>query len=328
MNVLPVNARKFINQFQGGFPISRRPFLQVAAKLGLTESALIALINDLVRDGYLSRFGPLFDVSRMGGSQILAAMAVPESRFPEVVDLVNGFDSVAHNYRRQHELNMWFVVSAESAELIQCTVEEIESMTGLRVYRFPKDREFYVGLFLKLDAGGGVETVSRDTSLPSSDFEPVRQDRDLIVCCQEGLPLVTEPYEEIAKRMSMPATEVMDRLRRLHDHGVIRRIGAIPNHYRLGLRANGMTVWNVSDNEADAVGQKVGALPFVSHCYLRPRHLPVWPYNLFAMVHGADRRSVESKRAMIRELLGSRSGGDEVLYSSEILKKTGLKLAA
>jgi DNA-binding Lrp family transcriptional regulator len=111
-------------------------------------------------------------------------------------------------------------------------------------------------------------------------------------------------------------------------HGVIRRIGVVPNHYRLGLKANGMTVWDVADDQAGLLGEQIARLDFVSHCYLRPRHLPVWRYNLFAMVHGHSRDEVGEKSAQIASLLGSHCNARETLFSSEILKKTGMRLAA
>ncbi len=119
---------------------------------------------------------------------------------------------------------------------------------------------------------------------------------------------------------------VIARLARLKASGVIRRIAAAPNHYKLGMVANGMTVWDVEDARIAELGPLVGALPFVTHCYERPRALPDWPYNLFAMVHGSDRDEVEAKRAQIAVLLGAASRGGDVLYSTRILKKTGLRL--
>jgi DNA-binding Lrp family transcriptional regulator len=107
---------------------------------------------------------------------------------------------------------------------------------------------------------------------------------------------------------------------------VIRRIALAPNHYALGVTANGMSVWDVADDVAEALGAKVGALDFVSHCYLRPRALPDWPYNLFAMIHGRDRAEVETKRAGIAKLLGPACRSSDILYSTRILKKTGLRL--
>ena len=107
-----------------------------------------------------------------------------------------------------------------------------------------------------------------------------------------------------------------------------RRIAAAPNHYALGMTANGMTVWDVNDDRISDLGQRIGALAFVSHCYRRPRALPLWPYNLFAMVHGANRDEVESKRREIAALLGDDCRGSDILYSKRILKKTGLRLSA
>lgn len=153
-------------------------------------------------------------------------------------------------------------------------------------------------------------------------------DRRLIVATQGGLPLVSEPYRALAEQLGIPAGEVMERLRRMLDAGVIRRIGAVPNHYALGYTANGMSVWDVADQRADELGERIGTLDFVSHCYLRPRYPPEWPYNLFAMVHGRSRPEVEAKVARIAELLGEACRRHDVLYSSRILKKTGLRISA
>lgn len=153
-------------------------------------------------------------------------------------------------------------------------------------------------------------------------------DRRLIVATQGGLPLVARPYHELAERLGIPAVAVQERLAAMLDSGVIRRIGAVPNHYALGYRFNGMTVWNVVDARVDALGAQVGALPCVTHCYRRPRRLPDWPYNLFAMVHCKTREEASLRVAEIAELLGPACVGHETLFSSRILKKTGLRIAA
>jgi len=152
-------------------------------------------------------------------------------------------------------------------------------------------------------------------------------DRRIVAATQAGLPLDPRPYHAVAERLGLGAAEVMARLRRLLAAGVVRRIGAVPNHYALGYRANGMSVWDVPDERAGELGRRVGALPFVSHCYRRPRRPPVWPYNLFAMVHGRGRDEVEDKVGRIAALLGPADRGHAVLYSTRILKKTGLRLA-
>ena len=150
-------------------------------------------------------------------------------------------------------------------------------------------------------------------------------DRQIIQATQAGLPLTPEPYQAIAEQLGLSAADVMRRLSTMQDSGIIRRVGAVPNHYKLGYRFNGMTVWNVPDNVIDELGQKVGQLEFVSHCYHRPRHLPEWPYNLFAMVHGKSQQEVDSKIQQIKNLLGANNLGCDVLYSTRILKKTGFR---
>lgn len=152
-------------------------------------------------------------------------------------------------------------------------------------------------------------------------------DRRLIVATQGGLPLVPRPYHALAESLGIAPAEVQERLGRLLADGAIRRIGAVPNHYALGYRHNGMTVWDVDDERIDELGEKVGALPFVTHCYRRPRRLPDWPYNLFAMVHCKNREEAERHVAVIADLLGSACRAHDVLYSSRILKKSGLRIA-
>ncbi len=153
-------------------------------------------------------------------------------------------------------------------------------------------------------------------------------DRAIIVATQDGLPLVPRPFDEVAVAAGTTTRDVLERMGRMQERGVIRRIAAVPNHYALGLSANGMSVWDVDDGEIERLGPEVGRLEFVTHCYRRPRALPEWPYNLFAMVHGAGREEVGGKVAKIAALLGGAARGHEVLYSTRILKKTGLRLSA
>jgi siroheme decarboxylase len=152
-------------------------------------------------------------------------------------------------------------------------------------------------------------------------------DQAIVRALQDGLPLVPEPYAQVAQSAGIAENELLARLRAMLADGRIRRIGAVPNHYALGYAANAMTVWDVADEAIDELGRRVGALPFVTHCYRRPRRLPQWPYNLFAMVHGRSRAETGEKVERIREALGGAARASDVLYSVRILKKTGLRLA-
>jgi DNA-binding Lrp family transcriptional regulator len=151
-------------------------------------------------------------------------------------------------------------------------------------------------------------------------------DRAIIVATQGGLPLVPRPYHAVATTAGVTPEEVMRRLQAMLASGIIRRIGAVPNHYAIGWTANGMTVWDVADDAVDGLGERVGGLAFVTHCYRRPRALPEWPYNLFAMVHGSSRDEVRDKAAVIAGLLGEACRGSDTLFSTRILKKTGLRI--
>ena len=151
-------------------------------------------------------------------------------------------------------------------------------------------------------------------------------DRKIITATQSGLPLVTNPYAAIANELGIEVELLKQRMQIMLEQGQIRRIGAVPNHYKLGYNANAMSVWDVSDDKIVELGQQLGALSFVSHCYERPRFLPEWPYNLFAMVHGKSKQEVAVKVQQIVTLLGSHCSAYELLYSKQILKKTGLRL--
>ncbi|MCP4935800.1 MAG: Lrp/AsnC family transcriptional regulator [bacterium] len=162
------------------------------------------------------------------------------------------------------------------------------------------------------------------SSVSKNPFDEV--DRKIVKATQKGLPLTSKPYHAIADDLGLAADEVMERMNRMLETSIIRRIGVVPNHYSLGLTANGMSVWNVPDEEISKLGAMVGALDYVSHCYHRPRFPPDWPYNLFAMVHGITRDEVESKVDKVSKLLGEADHGHEILYSKRILKKSGLRL--
>jgi DNA-binding Lrp family transcriptional regulator len=138
--------RAIINNVQGGFPISERPFAEAAAPLGLSEDELIGRIGRLLDDGLLTRFGPMYHAERLGGALSLAAMKIPPADFDRVVRLVNAFPEVAHNYAREHEFNMWFVLATEDPQRIAEVIAEIERRTGYHVYNMPKLDEYFVGL--------------------------------------------------------------------------------------------------------------------------------------------------------------------------------------
>ncbi len=328
-----IRHAQVINGLQSGFPLTARPFLAAAQPLGLTEEGLIQAIQQLLKEGLLSRFGPLFNAEEMGGGLTLAALSVPDEQFDRVVEQVNAFPEVAHNYARDHRLNCWFVVATEHREEIPLVLERIARQTGYSPFNLPKLAEYRLGFQVRI-SGDTIDTVPLEALPPPSPGSAMERppaspdpiDRALVAETQAGLPLVPHPYHEVARRVGITAEATMERLEKMLAWGWIRRLGVVPNHYALGLKGNGMTVWDLPDDQVDEWGMVVGGLDFVSHCYRRPKHLPEWPFNLFAMVHGPDRESVVRKMEIIQARLGTVQQGHALLHSSRILKKSGLRL--
>jgi DNA-binding Lrp family transcriptional regulator len=141
--------KQIINALQDGFPICDAPYRQVATQLGLTEQELIDRLKALLNNGTLTRFGPLYNAEQMGGALTLAAVKAPQERYDEITEIINAFPEIAHNYARNHELNMWFVIATETPEQVSQTIDAIERQTGLTVYNMPKNKEYFVNLKLE-----------------------------------------------------------------------------------------------------------------------------------------------------------------------------------
>lgn len=320
-----------LDRLQDGLPVDAEPFGAVAAELNLTVEALLALIGNWLGKGILTRFGPLFDAERIGGAVRLCAMSVPQDHFDEIAECVNAHPEVAHNYERRHKLNMWFVLASDRPERLDAVTVLIEEETGLSVLGLPKLKEFFIGLKVTPPPGTGLpETPLPERRAERSDTPRSldETDRHLVAALQNGLPLVPRPYDVIAERTGLAPDVVVARMTDMHMRGAIRRIGAVPNHFALGWTENAMTVWDVDENAIDTLGAQIGRLPFVSHCYRRPRRLPDWPYSLFAMVHGRTRAEVNKKNSVIADICGERLQASDRLYSTRILKKTGLRISS
>ena len=341
--------RGIINAFQGGFPVVERPFEPAAAALrerrvDVTGPELCERVRELDEEGILSRFGALVNAEEIGGAASLVAMHAPPDRYEEVAETVNGFTAVAHNYEREHpHLNMWFVVSVadhpdpdkDGTDRVEEVLADIEAATGQETYNLPKVQEFHVGAKFLLD--GPVPEGDVDLSdlgpevTPSSRETLTPEERDLIVEIQGGLPITETPYADVAAAIGADADWVIETIKRFNAEGKVRRVGVIPNHYALGYTENGMTVWNVPEDALAEVGPAVASLEFVTHCYERPRHEGVWEYNFFAMTHGRTEAESERRIAEVKALMDEywTVGEDDwdTLFSTRILKKTGIRIA-
>jgi len=337
---LGTNERAVINAFQGGFPVVEQPFEPAAAALqdrgvDLGADELLALVRDLDDRGVLTRFGPLINAEEIGGAATLVAMHAPEDRFDEVVEQVNSHDEVAHNYEREHpHLNVWFVVSVADADRVAEVLAEIEAETGQETYNLPKQQEFRVEAKFLVDGpipGGDVDLSALGPDVSTTERQGLTpQEVDLVREIQDGLPLSATPYRDVAESIGADLDWVLATIKRFETEGKIRRIGVVPNHYALGYTENGMTVWNVPDERLDEVGPAIASLGFVTHCYERPRHEGVWPYNFFAMTHGRSEAESEERIEQVRDRMTDfwdvGDGDWDTLFSTQILKKTGIRI--
>jgi DNA-binding Lrp family transcriptional regulator len=312
-----------LNDFQRGFPLTAAPFDIISHRLGMGVEEVLETLRRLTRDGVISRIGAVFRPNRIGVST-LAAMAVPAARLAEVAQLVNRHPEINHNYEREHAFNLWLVATAANAAHLDRVLHDIEQETGLRIMRLPMVQDYHIDLGFDLRAT--VALADRRSLRGPAAKAGQRLDAEdyaLIAAIQEGLPLVAHPYAEIGAIAGLSEAEVLSRLEHLLNQDIIKRFGIVVRHHELGFRANAMVVWNIPDERIDELGRCIGASGLVNLCYQRPRRLPDWPYNLFAMIHGKDRAAVLERLDLLRDQCGLMDFQHEVLFSKQRFKQTG-----
>ena len=325
-----------IDEHQSGFPVEERPFERVAGEIAAETGAdvdaddLLARVRDLRERGVFRRFGAVLNPPVIGSST-LAAVRAPEDRFEEVAEVINGYRQVNHNYRRDHEWNQWFVVTAGSRERRDAILAEIEARTGCEVLALPMLTDYYIDLEFPVVNGDRFARESLDHTDVSATriSEDARGDlgaleADLLLAIQDGFPLSSTPYADVAGEVDASVDDVLAAVERLLADGCIKRVGCIVNHVVTGFTNNCMVVWNVPDDELDERGEAVGSLPYVTLCYHRPRRPDQdWEYNMFTMIHGRESEAVDAK---IDELAADHLPfAHERLYSTETLKQTGAR---
>ncbi len=317
-----------IDEYQSGFPVTERPFRVLADELGIEESEALDRVQRLREDGIFRRFGAVLNPPVIGSST-LAAVSAPEERFDEIAAIINSHRQVNHNYRRDHEWNMWFVVTASDRDTRNEILADIETETGCAVLNLPMLTDYYIDLefpvvnedrFARESLTETEVSATRISEQATGDLSAL--DRRLLLAIQDGFPLSLTPYADIAADLDVEVEAVLDSVERLRENGCIKRIGCVVNRVVTGFDSNCMVVWNVPDDKLDEYGERVGSLPYVTLCYHRPRRPEQgWEYNLFTMVHGRDSAAVDE---VIDELASEYLPvNHERLYSTATLKQTG-----
>jgi DNA-binding Lrp family transcriptional regulator len=310
---------RLLNEFQREFPLAPAPYAVVAGRLGTTPARVIEALAQFRDQGVLGRVGAVFAPNVVGAST-LAAMDVPADRLAQVAAIVSARAEVNHNYEREGQPNLWFVLTAESDAALARAARDIQAAAGCAILLFPLVEEYRIDLGFALDRVPGSEPRA---PMPAVSRPVLSQaDRRLIAALQRGLALDPHPYLKLAHDTGMTQHEVLQRLRDWIDSGVVRRFGLVLRHRELGYRANAMVVWEVPDALVRGIGLALAQQPGVTLCYRR-RALPQWPFNLYCMIHGRERPEVLHRLEALRVACGLDRYVSRVLFSLTRFKQRG-----
>ena len=319
--------KRLLNDYQRDFPLCPQPYSAIGAELGQDGETIINTLQQQLREGAISRVGPVFKPNTIGVST-LAAMQVPAGKLAETAAIVSACPEVNHNYEREHDYNLWFVAAAAEQQSLDGVLTRVEKQTGYPVLSLPLVRDYHIDLGFRMelgDAGVSFRSPSSTGKSVSTDHHRLRNCNDLIAAIQTGLPLCARPYQAISTQLGTSEESVIDSIRSMLDAGTIKRFGVIVRHHELGYSANAMVVWDVPDEQIDALGQRLGSHQAVTLCYQRPRRRPVWPYNLFCMIHGKERTQVLDTIDACVDELSLHTLPREVLFSGRRFKQCGAR---
>ncbi len=312
---------KLISVLQRDFPVQSHPFESIAEQLGSSPGDIVALTRKLFDDGKARRFGAVFDSQALGFSGTLCGVSVPAEELEKCAAVVSEHPGVTHCYEREHALNLWFTLTAKAEEL----EGELEAMgrriAPCKIYSLPAIKRFKIQVTFNADTD---DLPRPQASAPTGDTDPCDLqpgDEEIVRLFQGNIPVCAEPYAWAASQLSVTEEDLISSLLRLKDAGALRRVCVILRHRKIGFTANGMCTWNVDSSRIAEAGRLLAECPEVTHCYERVVY-PVFPFNLFAMVHANSREAAMEIFAKVSEHAGL-SGG-QVLFSTREFKKASM----
>lgn len=313
-----------LNDYQHDFPLLDRPFAELAGRHALDEERVLGVFARWLHDGTISRIGAVLAPGRIGESA-LAALAVPAADVEAVAARVSAIPEVNHNYLREHEINLWFVITARCPTSFRAVIERIERDTGYPVLVLPLEEAFHI------DLGFDLDQHRRAARRAKADVQAAGEspcllpllEQQLLEALQDGLPLTPQPYTEIGRRVGLAGDRVIEMITNWLVEGVCKRFGVVVRHHELGFIANAMCVWDVPDQLVRDLGRRMAREPGVTLCYRRRRAAPMWSYNLFCMIHGRARGEVLAVRDAIAQRHGLDQWQHAVLFSTRRFKQRG-----
>jgi DNA-binding Lrp family transcriptional regulator len=319
--------KNLLNIIQAEFPLSREPFTALGLHLSVNCNEVIQRIERLKAGGIIRLIGPIFNPRRLGYRTTLVAVKVPVERLDEAEQIVSTHPMVSHCYERDHDFNLWFTLAMPVAEDIESEVHKLGSrIKAEEILNLPAIRTFKIEAYFNL--GGSYASmpnmVAPNNRLSNIDSELSPTDRAVINELQQDLPLSEKPFDLISARLSMDVDKFLSRCQALLQCGIMRRFSASINHSKLGFTANTMACWRVPPDMVQAAGNKIAKFPEISHCYERQTS-PLWPYNLFAMIHAASKETCRAITDRIRSETGLDENDLVLLFSTKEIKKTRVR---
>lgn len=323
---LDATDQQLLNLIQTEFPLTTRPFAALGERLGESEAAVMARYQRLKDDRIIRQVSAIFDTRKLGYHSSLVASAVDERRVDEAAEVINAHPGVSHNYRRDHEFNLWWTVAVPPGMDLQTHVNALHRLAGASSTRvLPTLKLYKIGVDLDVSDKRAMDAQSklpayRETARTAADLteEEVGFVREL----QEDLVVEPTPFASMAERLGTSEDAVVKAARDFIAEGLMRRFAAVLHHRRAGFGANAMSVWAVPEERTDEYGYQLAGYAAVSHCYRRPTY-PDWPYALFGMIHATSKDKVEAAVDSIR----ARTGLDDyrLLYSTKEYKKVRVR---
>lgn len=319
-----------LNAVQWSFPLTATPYADLAERLGRTEADVIAALTAAKDAGVLRQLSAIFDTRALGYSSALVAAKVDPDRVDEAAEVINRHPGVSHNYKRNHEYNLWYTLAVPPGEDFDAHLDVLHRESGAIVTRkLPTITLYKIGV--KLDMTGATAADAKAEVLAHEKPErrpdmlaPVLSDLEVraIQLAQEDLPLVPHPFAVQAEQLGIGEAELVGLLQGFIERKLMRRFAAVMNHRTAGFKANAMGVWAVPEDRLAEIGPQMAGFAAVSHCYRRPTYED-WPYTVFTMVHGRTARDCEATI----DAIASETGIDEytLLWSVKEYKKVRLR---
>jgi DNA-binding Lrp family transcriptional regulator len=314
--------KEILNEIQWTFPLTPKPYKVMAKKFGLSDQELMQRLVALKEAGIIRQISAIFDTRKLGYKSALVAMAIDPEKLDHIANQVNKHPGVSHNYERNHEYNLWFTLAVPPRSDLKTEIDKFSKLSGIRKTRLlPTIKLFKIGVKLEMveEKKSDIKPSEEKKKITDTKFIATEEEKNYIRELQKDLEIVERPFLKSAQKLGITEEQLLEKITKYEETGIMRRFAAILRHREVGFTANGMIVWRVPEERIEEVGSKLGSFPQISHCYQRPVYQD-WPYSVFSMVHC---KSIEEAEDMAREIQKQVEVSDyKILFSSREFKKT------